>query len=332
MKLSIVTLAAGTIVLAASTIYLARALGQERERNEAVAASAADAPPAVPAHPVGPESPPTASPSSPSDSPAASPVSAPGNDTQAQAAAESAVDRRNARNREQAAAFLRLYDNPETRAKLLEERIGMELRTYASLRPQLDIDSERFDRFIKVLAEQQIDRRVRAARCLIDPNCTRPDFADSAERRQAIVDVLGDKNVAKLVEFGRERSRSSVFATLQARLGPKHALSPEQIDDLTNALFDEVARTTRDLESHGHETRKIATRYGVIVYASDTKTFEERMASAAASIDRIRDRAGTLLYGEQLTIFNQTQDDLLLVFGPHARVGVAAFTQGFEEP
>ena len=72
------------------------------------------------------------------------------------------------------------------------------------------------------------------------------------------------------------------------------------------------------------------TSFCVIVYSRDAKTLDERMASAAASIDRMRDRAGTLLSGEQLTVFNQMQDDALLVFRPFARVAIAAIEQGYE--
>ncbi len=328
MKLGIVTLAASTVVLAGCTVYFARELASERERNSAaLVESGRDA---VALTPSGPESA-AATPPGQSAAPAAA-ASVPGNDAHADTAAGSASvgEQRRARNREQAAEFLRRYDNPETRAKLLDGQVELHRRIYSPLRSELGIDSERFDRLIKLFADRQLDRRVRIARCVADIFCVRPDLVDGAQRRQDVVDLIGEENTVKLEKYGRDRSRSGEYGTLQARLGPRLALSQQQLDELSSALYDEKIRTRREIESHGHETGAFASRFGVIFYARDTKTVDERMASAAASIDRMRDRAGTLLGGEQLTVFNRAQDDALLVFRPFARAQIAALELGYE--
>jgi hypothetical protein len=330
MKFGTVTLAASTLVLAGCTVYFARELAYERERNSA--ALVESGPDAAALTPPGPESAAATPPgqSAPLVSAAAAP--APDDDVQADAAAGSASvdDTRRARNRKQAEEFLRRYANPETRAKLLKGQVEAHQRIYSALRSELDIDAERFDRLIQLFADRRLDRQVRMARCLTDISCLRPDLVDSAQQRQAIVDLIGEKNTIKLEKYGRDRSRSGEFAGLQARLGPRLALSPQQLDELSSALHDEVKRTRREIESHGHETGAFASHYGIIVYARDTKTVDERMASAAASIDRMRDRASTLLNGEQQTVFEQAQDDALLVFRPFARVSIAAYEQGYE--
>ena len=321
MKLGIATLAASTVVLAGCTVYFARELVRERERNSA--AFVDSGPDAAALSPPDPES--------AAGTPAAA-ASVPGDDAHADTDAETASvgDRRNARNRKEAEEFLRRYDNPETRAKLLEDQVELHRNIYSALRSELDIDAGRFDRLIKLFAERQLDRRVRMARCLTDSFCVSPDLGDPAERRQAVVDLIGEENAVKLEKYGRDQSRSGEFAKLQARLGPRLALSPPQLNELSSALHDEMIRTRREIESHGHETSLFATSYGIIVYARDAKTLDERMASAAASIERMRDRAGTLLNGEQLTVFNQMQNDALMVFRPSARVAIAAIEQGFE--
>lgn len=327
MKLGIVTLAASTVVLAGCTVYFARELARERERN--YTALVESRPDAAALSLPGPESA-AATPPGQSATPAA--ASVPGDDAPADTAAGSASvgDRLSDRNQEQAEEFLRGYDNPQTRAKLLEEQVQLHRSIYSALRSELDIDAERFDRLIKLFADQQLDRRVRIARCLTDTFCVRPDLVDGAQRRQAIVDLIGEENTVKLDKYGRDRSRSREFARLQVRLGPRLALSPQQLNELSRALYDERIRTGREIESHGHDIGNFATRYGSFVYARDTKTLEERMASAAASIERMRDRAGTLLNGEQLTVYNQMQDDVLVVFRPYARVAIAAIEQGYE--
>jgi hypothetical protein len=328
VKLGIVALAASTVVLAACTAYFARELARERERNSAVFVESG--PGAAALSPPGPESAATTPPGQSSTSAAA--TSVPGDDAHADTAAgpASVGDRRSARNREQAEEFLRRYDNPQTRAKLLEDQVELHRSIYKPLRSELDIDAERFDRLIELFANRQLDRRVGIARCLTDTFCVRPELGDGTQRRQAVVDLIGEENTVKLERYGRDQSRTGEFAKLQARLGPRLALSPQQLDELASALYDERIRTGREIESHGHETGTIATSYGIIVYARDTKTLDERMASAAASIDRMRDRAGTLLNGEQLAVFNQMQDDALLVFRPFARVAIAAIELGYE--
>lgn len=329
MKLGIVTLAASTVVLAGCTVYFARELASERERNSA--ALVESGPDAAALSPTGPESA-AATPPGQSATLAGAAASAPDDHAHADAAAgfASVADSRNARNREQAKEFLRRYDNPETRAKLFQGQIENHRRIYSALRSELNIDAERFDLLIKSFADQQLDRQVRMARCLTDALCVRPDLVDGAQRRQSVVDLIGEENMAKLEKYRSDRSRSGEFTGLQARLGPRLALSPPQLDELSSALYDEMIRTRREIESHGHETGAFATHYGIIVYARDTKTLDERMASAAASIDRIRDRAGSLLNSEQLTVFNQAQDDSLLVFRPFARVQIAAIELGYE--
>jgi hypothetical protein len=329
LKLGVATLAASTVVLAGCTFYLAHELAYERERNSA--AVVASRPDIAAPTPPDPESA-AATPPGPSATRAAATASAPADDvhTDATARPASVDDTRKARNRQQAEEFLRRYANPETRAKLLKGQVEAHQRIYSALRSELDIDAERFDRLIQLFADRRLDRQVRMARCLTDVSCTRPDLVDSAQQRQAIVDLIGEKNTIKLEKYGRDRSQSGEFAGLQARLGPRLALSPQQLDELSSALHDEVSRTRREIESHGHETGAFATHYGIIVYARDTKTVDERMASAAASIDRMRDRASTLLNGEQQTVFEQAQDDALLVFRPFARVSIAAYEQGYE--
>jgi hypothetical protein len=327
LKLGIVVLAASTVVLAGSTVYFARELADERERNSA--ALVESDPDVAALNPPGPESA-AATPPNQSATAPTTPASTPGDDADTVAGSASVDDRRSARNREQAKEFLRLYDNPQARAKLIADQVELHRSSYSALRSELDIDAERFDRLIKLFAERQLDRRVRMARCLTDTFCVRPDLGDGAQRRQAVVDLIGEANMVKLEKYRSDRSRSSEFASLQARLGPRLALSPPQLDELSSALHDELIRRRREIESHGHETGAFASRFGIIVYARDTKTVDERMASAAASIDRMRDRAGTLLNGEQLTVYNQAQDDALLVFRPFARVQIAAIELGYD--
>jgi hypothetical protein len=324
VKWSVATLAASTAVLAGCTVYLARELALERNRN--AAALVESGPQAGTPGMAGREN----ATSSTGESLAATASTPEGAHAGATAEPASIEDRRKARNKEQAEEFLRRYDNPETRAKLLQDQVQAQRRGQSGLRSALDIDARQFDRLINLYAEQELDRRARMARCLTDVFCVRPNLVDRAERRQAAVEVIGEEKTARLEQYRSEQSRSSQFGIFQARLGPQLALSPQQLDELSTALFEEQARARQEIESHGHEYRNFATTYGVIVYSTDTNTLEERMASAAASVSLMRDRAGALLNSEQLEVFNQMQDDSLLVFRPYARVMMAARELGYD--
>ncbi len=338
MNVGVVMLSVSTVVLAASSAYLAHELVKERDRNAAAEAAthsvsptvgAAAAAPAMAAAPALARSARSAS----SDDGAAAAIAAnlpvpkpiPGTP-------EHALARQRERNRPQAVEFLRRYDNPQTRQALVDERLDNQRRDLALLRPKLGLDADRWERLVKLLTEQEIDRRVRSARCITDDACVRMDFGAGygEQQRQAVTDLIGAKNVDQLETFRRQGSQVNSLARFQARLGSKLELTPVQLEELASALADEAYRTRREIDSHDHESASYSTRYGVIVYSVDTDTLEKRMASASASVDRMRDRAGTLLNGEQLTIFNQAQDDALLLFRPYARVGVAARAQGYE--
>ena len=331
MNLGVVMLSMSTVVLAASSAYLARELVTERDRNAALEAPAvADA--SVVANGSDVKIPPA--PAAPTQSmTSADPAAAANRASPAPipATREEARARERELSRPGATDFLSHYDNPQTRQALVDAQLDRQRRDFALLRPKLELDADRWERLVRLLAEEDVGRQALSARCLIDEACVRPKFgAYSREQQQAVIDLIGAKNADKLITFRGHLTQASSLARFQARLGPKLELSSVQIDELANALADEARRTRREIESHGHASGSYSSRYGTVVFSLDTDTLEKRMASAAESVDRMRDRAGTLLSGERLTIFNQSQDDSLLIFRSFARVGILLRAQGYE--
>lgn len=240
------------------------------------------------------------------------------------------------RSRERAAeaarVFLARYENPATRKTLIEDQIVSAHWHFALLQPRVGLDKERWEKFLGLAVDLQVDRRVRTSRCRIDPACEKPELpAGHREReRQQMVDLIGEGNVKKFEDFVRERPQTGSLAKFQARLGPSLALPPDQLSELARVISQETARSHRELVERGVHTSTFEGSHGVIVFSEDTQTLDERMASASASVQRLRERAGALLDGERLRIFNQLQDDSLLKFRPHARMDIVIAAAGYE--
>ena len=144
-----------------------------------------------------------------------------------------------------------------------------------------------------------------------------------------MVDLIGERNVKKFEDFLRERPQTGSIAKFQARLGPTLALPPDQLSDLARALSQEAAQTHEELAARGGRVYTYEGSHGVIVFSADTQTLDERMASASASVLRLRERAGAFLDGERLRIFNQLQDDSLLKFRSTSRMDIAIAAAGY---
>jgi hypothetical protein len=324
-------LAACVLTLAASTVYFARELRSlqdgEAGRGPGMAVSAADSVVAVPVREMTPTG------NHATQVSAAAPLP----EAMAPAAPETSPTDDAVRSRERAAkaarSLLARYENPETRKILIEAEYVSAQRLFALLRPRVELDDARWEKFLRLTVDLQVDRRVRAARCGIDPQCAKPELpAGQRDReRQQMVDLIGDRNVKKFEEFLRERPQTGSIAKFQARLGPTLALPPDQLSELARALSQEAAQTHAELAARGGRVFTFEGSHGVVVFSGDTRTLDERMASASASVLRLRERAGAFLDGERLRVFNQLQDDSLLKFRSTARADIAIAAAGYEQ-
>ena len=67
----------------------------------------------------------------------------------------------------------------------------------------------------------------------------------------------------------------------------------------------------RDYSNEGTHIKGFGNMDRMSLFYADKLPAEGRMASAEAYVQRTRARAATVLAGDQLTVFNQMQDDLL---------------------
>ncbi len=222
------------------------------------------------------------------------------------------------RQRRQAADYLLRHGDPAGRAALRELALDSARRSTADLARRLDLTPGQYDRLVQLIADQDLDQRLATARCAADPACVSPapDSAVFSARDQEIRDIIGDDGLrelrADLHAGGRERR---IVDGLQARLAGGAALTVTQAADLTRALFDENRRQQRELYQRQQHGQAFRLADGTsLTYADDAPSPELALRSGEMSVQATRDRAATVLTGEQLAAFNRMHDDLLVAF------------------
>ena len=89
------------------------------------------------------------------------------------------------------------------------------------------------------------------------------------------------------------------------------ALPQQRAEELIAALADERAQVFKDFSVDGNRVAGIGVPNGMAYYVENAPTLEARIESANQISLRMRDRAATILSDNQLTTFNQMQDQVL---------------------
>jgi hypothetical protein len=221
------------------------------------------------------------------------------------------------RQRRQASEYLARLDDPAQRQATRERALDEARRSTAGLDAKLGLTAEQYERLIELLADQDLEKRVSAARCIVNPACVEPapDSALFSSRDQAIRDIVGDEGLRELRAFRSAEPERRVVGALQSRLENRAVLTPMQSDDLARALSDESRRQLREMYQRQQRGKAFGPPDGpTLVYADDSPTADLALQSGEASVQAIRDSAATMLTGEQLITFNRMYDELLISF------------------
>jgi hypothetical protein len=81
---------------------------------------------------------------------------------------------------------------------------------------------------------------------------------------------------------------------------------------LISVLAEERQQIHQEAAARGAGMNGFGTGIGVVFSASDASTPEAQMESAQASSRRMRERAAEVLTPEQLRVFDEMQDELLI--------------------
>ena len=167
-----------------------------------------------------------------------------------------------------------------------------------------------------------MDKRVASARCIVDPACVVPvlDPAVSAARGKAVRALIGDQGLRELRASRALWVERELVHGLQANLANDTPLTEMQADDFTRTMFEEGHRQDVEMQQRQQRSQLFGLREGAVLrYADDSPTAELALQSGEESIQAMRDRAATMLAGEQLAAFNRMYDDLLIAFRRHIR-------------
>jgi hypothetical protein len=346
-----------TCIFAGSTLYLAYALNVEQERLRAARNSSAmdrlasgqgSGGGALTGHPGSAlghsaDLDVTASP----DAAAGWAVEAPDADSLAEAQADSAASapgggaraagrdarvaaRARARQRDAAARLLSQYEDPIGRERLMANARAAQRRSLDRFPQVAGLTDDETNRLVDLLAQQQVEARVKAAQCFVDEACTPPPRASASLDRKAITqqiaDFLGPATAERYELYqGTLEERRSVTG-LRARLPDNHVLAEADAERLIEVLARERQKYVGEIEQAGGRVRSLgAGGAGSIRYRQVEAGRGEGLRvtvdleSAVDFSERMRSAASQVLTDDQLRVFSEMQDDLLAVLRQRVR-------------
>jgi hypothetical protein len=326
MNKVVVVLTASTVVLTATTLYYAHALGELRSRDWP-AARAAASPAASPAITL-----PVAAAAEPSPAAAVSAAAIPASPSPTSSHAPfDPYARQRARNATPAREFLVRYDDPKIRETMALVDTASRRRRLQKVANTLQLSEEQFDAVVKLQVDERMDNRARAARCVLDAGCMAPPPipAELQERRRAITESIGEKKLARLRAEDRRGPEADMVAKLQSRLPPELRLKPAELETLADAMGEEIQQMRKELRTGDNQVSAYGG-YGVVPYVKGVATLEENMVFARDSARRLNDRAATLLTGKRLETFNTLQADGVVMFREFIRRQISLRAAGYE--
>jgi hypothetical protein len=203
--------------------------------------------------------------------------------------------------------FARMFADPATRKRLIEELIPIYRDQFIVLERRLDMPSDQWQRFLETAATHDIERRGGSAVCGHDKECQMRSLGTEAYARyeREIRDVLGDADMKQYQTFNYALSERQSVESLQTRLSLPQQLSETAAEDLITAL-SEVRRAAA--ESIQEENGSFITFSGdgyVVVFPPNLESLDERLDYAAEQFKKLRERAGALLNPVQLAAYQE---------------------------
>jgi hypothetical protein len=298
MRIIVIALTLVSASLAGTTMYFARELRLERERSHALAATYTPTPPAQQAQLRLPAAP----------SVAQQAVTPPLAHTEGEEA-----DAKNVQI-ELSRRTLKMLADPTQRADMLLEQKALMRGMYPRLAQAIGMTNEEAERLFTLLAQQQIDFQEKFARCAVDPNCDAQDASHNQTDpgAQEIADLLGADRQQQFETYKNTLMEREAVVQLRSRLPDASRLPDERAEELIAALADERQKIHVEAAQRGAGMNGFGTGVGVIFSASDAATPEAQLESAQANSRRMRARAAEVLDTEQLRVFDEMQDELMI--------------------
>jgi hypothetical protein len=221
--------------------------------------------------------------------------------------------------------LVRLYNDPQGRRELVEERIPLMRDKYLLLHRRLGVDDLQWQRFLEVVAEQQLGFAVARADCKATNTCDLlemgPDRAVEIYGR--VAEVIGEANAVEARRFDQSDLERRVLSDLQQEMSPDLRLSEIRSEELVAALVKVRDDTLRQMSAAQVPVGQFFdVKSGLLLYDKTLSTHEARLEAATNYSRRLREEARKYLSGKLLEAYYRQQDALLENMGKsEARAG-----------
>jgi hypothetical protein len=204
----------------------------------------------------------------------------------------------------------RLQD-PEQREEILSEYKMVSRNSNPRLAQALQLTSEEYERLIELMAVGQVNSIESSAHCSLDPQCLAHGIGrrESDWKAREIADLLGPERQQKFNEYRNSIPERESVSQLRERLDDAAYLADGQAESLIRILAEERQRITA--EASGSLTG-IGNGSGMAFVTVEGGSHEERFKSAQENSQRLRARAAEVLTPEQLRVFNDMQDEVVI--------------------
>ena len=301
MRLIIVVLSVISVTFAGTTVYLALELQAERERP-LVASAPAPVPHVTPAMPAQVSQLRAAPPPATRQAAAAPPANV-----------ESEEARMKKARLESSRSLINALDDPQRREAMLVQYRVMMRNSYPRLASAIGMTTDEAERLFTLLALQQIETQELYARCELDLNCNLTDgsYIPAEPRARDIADLLGPDRQQQFDTFKNTLMERESVVQLRSRL-PESTFPNDRAEALIAALAEERQKIHQEAAERRNGVNGHGNGAGMIFFSNDAPTPEAKFESAKENSRRMRERAAEVLTSEQLRVFNEMQDELLI--------------------
>ena len=203
-------------------------------------------------------------------------------------------------------------DEPQGRDEMRAEHRLMFRNMYPSLDRFLGLSADEHVALLNLMADQQIGLQEKHARCIMDSSCSLQSLSYSGESHgREVGDFLGEDRARKFDAYRNTLSEREAVSQLRNRLPENSRLSPDAAEHLIIALAEERAALHREAVVSGNGIHSYGLGAGML-FAPAEGSVESRHEGARQNSQRLRDRAAQHLDSEQMRVFNEVQDELLV--------------------
>lgn len=209
---------------------------------------------------------------------------------------------------------VRLYNDPQGRRELIEERIPTLRDKYLPLQRRLKVDDLLWLRFMEVVAERELGFTAARIDCKATNTCNRVKITPElvADDQMFVAEVLGESRAKEVYRFEQSDLERRSVRNLQQDIPQSQWLSEEKSEELVMALNKLREDTVKQMSMAQVPVGMFFGKEGgALLYDKNLATPEARVEAASNYSKQLREQARKYLTGKLFTVFDRQQDEML---------------------